>query len=504
MSASVHGDRNDSKIIADILDAARSDRLDQAYKLADGDPTLLVRLGQFLQRLRRPQDALAAFDSAIALSPEFAEAHYERGVALGILGKIEEMRAAHEHTLVLESGNAAALASLALIAARTGDVRTARDYAARSLSHEPDGALAEAALALADIRDGDITEAQRRLDRLLADGRLVNDTWIDIAVSDAGDAFARQNCFSQAFAAYAAVGERRRIRQLPALPGRRAINAIRQRTAYFRRTEPWPAGTVQTAPSPALGHVFLLGFMRSGTTLLETVLASNPAISAMDEREVLAEPARRYLFSDETLGELAALEEPECAAWRKTYWTAVEEAGGRAAGRVFVNKMPFNSLRLPLIAKLFPEARIILAIRDPRDVVLSCFRHRFEANPLTFEFLRLEDCARFYAATMEFVDICRQKLPIAVHEHRYESLVEDFDTSARAVCDFVGVEWNEAMRDFVTASGVIAARSQSAAQVRRGLYFEAIGQWRRYNAQLAPVIPILEPWIARFGYPAAA
>ncbi len=475
---------------------------DTLHTLAAGDPVLLVRIGLYLLRMRRPLQALEAFESAIAVRPDYARGHYERGVALGILGQIEEMRAAHERTIVLEPANADALASLALIAARAGDSMLARDYASRSLSIRPHGALAEAALALADIQDNHIAEALRRLEVLLDDERLANDTWIDIAISDAGDALARRNCFPQAFSAYSAVGERRRKRQLPALQGRRAIDSVRSRAAYLARSAPWRIAETRDQDSPALGHVFLLGFMRSGTTLLETVLAGHPAICAMDEREFLAEPARRFLFADETLDELGALDEAELAVWRSDYWSAVKMAGGEVAGRLFVNKMPFNSLRLPLIARLFPDARILLAIRDPRDVVLSCFRHRFEANQLTFEFLRLEDCARFYGATMELVTLCRQKMPVSVHEHRYEDLIGDFDTSVRTVCEFIGIEWDEAMRNFVAASGVIAPRSQSAAQVRRGLYQGGIGQWQPYAAQLAPAMPTLVPWIARFGYPA--
>jgi tetratricopeptide (TPR) repeat protein len=537
-----NSDQSSSTIIADVLDAARSGNHNSAYELAhaaiaqgiidvalfeivvdwlvrhgrdseaataleslhtlaDGNPTLLVRTGLILLRLRRPQAALAAFDAAIGLEPGYARAHYERGVALGILGQIREMRGAHEQTIILEPRNADALASLALIAAREGDVVRARNHASQSLNQRPDNGTALAAIAVADAHDGKILEAQQRLDLLQADTRFVNDTWIDIAISDAGDAFEQNNCCSQAFSAYTAVNERRRKRQFPTMGNGRAIDAVRHRVAYFGRTEPWRPGSGNT-PSPAIGHVFLLGFMRSGTTLLETVLASNPAVCAMDEREFLAEPARRFLFSDKALDELGTLDESELSVWRDAYWSAVEGADTSVAGRIFVNKMPFNSLRLPLISRLFPDAKIILAIRDPRDVLLSCFRHRFDANQLTFEFLRLEDCARFYAATMEFVKLCRRKLPLKVHEHRYEDMIADFGTSVRAACEFIDVEWNESMREFVTATNVIAPRSQSAAQVRRGLYSDGIGQWRRYGMELAPTFPILAPWIERFGYSA--
>jgi tetratricopeptide (TPR) repeat protein len=485
------------------FESESAEAIEALQMAAAGNPALLLALGLLLQRLRRPQAALAAFDAAIDLRPEFARAHYERGVALGILGQIADMRAAHERAIALEPANADAHASLAMIAARTGDVARARGHAALSLSYRPNNGPAEAALAVADVHDGKFVEAQNRFHALLRNASLADDTRIDIAVSDAGDAFAQHGSYSHAFAAYAAVGERRRHRQLAAMRDQRAIDAVRRRTAYFKRSAPWPVHIAEPQPCPARGHVFVLGFMRSGTTLLETILASNSAICAMDEREFLAAAARRFLFADETLDELANLPEPELAIWREAYWMAVEEADPRVAGRIFVNKMPFNSLRLPLIAKLFPDARIILAVRDPRDVVLSCFRHRFDANQLTFEFLRLQDCANFYAATMEFVELCRQKLPLAVHEHKYEDMIADFDASVREVCEFIGVEWTEAMRDFVAASDVIAPRNQSADQVRRGLYSGAIGQWRPYRAEFAPEAPVLAPWIARFDYPAA-
>ena len=81
--------------------------------------------------------------------------------------------------------------------------------------------------------------------------------------------------------------------------------------------------------------------------------------------------------------------------------------------------------------------------------------------------------------------------------------MEDFDGQTRAVCDFVGLQWREAMRDFADTAKGKDIRSPSAPQVRRGLYEQGVGQWRRYGEQLAPVMPTLQPWVERFGYPAA-
>jgi len=154
-----------------------------------------------------------------------------------------------------------------------------------------------------------------------------------------------------------------------------------------------------------------------------------------------------------------------------------------------------------LIARLFPDAKVIFAVRDPRDVVLSCFRRRFDMGPYSFEFLRLDDCARFYASVMTLVERYRQTLPLMLLDYRYEDMIADFESSVRGACRFIGIGWRDSMRDFSASADAINRRSASALQVRRGLYGDAAGQWRRYREQLAPVFPILQPWVERFGYP---
>ena len=102
---------------------------------------------------------------------------------------------------------------------------------------------------------------------------------------------------------------------------------------------------------------------------------------------------------------------------------------------------------------------------------------------------------------MRLGEVSREKLPLNVLDHRYEAMVEDFEGRVRAVCDFIGVEWSDTMRNFSEHRLVADLRSPSATQVRRPLYGEGVGQWRRYGEQLKPILPILEPWVVKFGYP---
>jgi hypothetical protein len=121
-------------------------------------------------------------------------------------------------------------------------------------------------------------------------------------------------------------------------------------------------------------------------------------------------------------------------------------------------------------------------------------------NPAMYQLLTLEGAAAYYDAVMRLSELYRELLPLPQHLVRYESLVEDFEGTARAACDFIGLEWDEAMREFAAKARSRGISTPSAAQVARGLNREGQGVWHRYRQHMAPVLPILEPWVRRFGY----
>ena len=132
-------------------------------------------------------------------------------------------------------------------------------------------------------------------------------------------------------------------------------------------------------------------------------------------------------------------------------------------------------------------------------MVWSCFHTHFVPNAATLEFTTLESVARHYDAMMRLITAAVERLPLKLMVVDYHALVSDFDATTQAVCTAIGLEWSEALRRFDRSASARAVGTASAAQVRRGLY-DGRAQWRRYADQLAPVLPILEPWIARFGY----
>lgn len=455
-----------------------------------------------LRQQERFHEALALFDAARARQPGLPALDYNRANTLLQLGLFDEAKESYTRAHARDPHHVETLALLALTSALTSDWAGARDFGERATALAPRHAIALVALAIADIEEGAFSAANEKLRGVLDDPELKGDKQTGIALGYAAEAFDRQGQVPQAFALHRASNEWLREIYSEQLGTRRITDDIRHLIAHFQTCDAWlPGSAASPGPDEAASHVFVLGFMRSGTTLLETVLASNPAVIGSDETEFLTEPTREFLLSEAGLMQLAGLGDSEAASWRDRYWKSVRQTGAAVAGRVFVDKMPFNSLRLPLIARLFPDAKVLLAVRDPRDVVISCYRRRFNATPFSYEFLRLDDCARFYASTMGLVELYREKLPLKLKQHRYEDMISDFDSSVREVCDFIGIAWSESMRDFRSAAAAIDSRSASATQVRQGLYDGATGQWRRYREHMQPVSPLLDPWVERYGYP---
>lgn len=459
---------------------------------------LLNALGECLTRLGRPREALEAFDTALAIAPD-ARLYFGRAMALEDLSELDFARAAFEQVVRLNPAQSEALSRLALLAIQRGDASAARGLATRALAIDPRDPTARIALANAALEQKDMATAERQVSALVQDPNLGPSNRA-YALSLAGDILDAQDRTAEAFAAYAASKAVQRDVFAPAMAGLESVRARELRLAdYFRRADPqvW-RGSPQVDEHT---HVFLVGFPRSGTTLLEQVLASHPDVAAMEERTCLMDSAVEFFGSDAGLDRLAALSDDELGHWRKAYWKRVAETQPPLSKPVFVDKMPLNAVFLPLIAKLFPHAKILLALRDPRDVVLSCFRRRFAMNAGMFEFTALETAAAYYAVAMELVQIYAQLLAHAPFQARHESLVADFDGETKRLCDFLGLEFRSEMRAFAGRAKAQNIDTPSSIQLARGLNDAGLAQWRRYEAQLEPVLSTLAPFVARFGYP---
>ncbi len=474
----------------------------RALALKPNDPIILNAIGMSLLKLNRVPEAMKALDAAIAADPGNAQSHYRKGIVAATAGNHDMAQAAYERAKEIDPNHAEATASLASIAARKGEGEKARTLARRALElkpHQPTALLAEAVVDLAEKKYAD---AEKRLLRILNEGYLYNEARSAV-LGLLGDAYDGQKRYAEAFATYRKENEELRREHGHRFANSRGADAAKNLIAYFESTPKniWgPPDDGGSLPGMPAQHVFLLGFMRSGTTLLEQVLASNPQVVALEEKGLLHGLGDIFMTSNLGLDALAAIHGEELRRNREAYWQRVRNHGLDVSGKIFVDKQPLNTIKLPLIAKFFPKAKILFALRDPRDVVFSCFRRHFRINVTMFEFLDLEDSARFYASTMRLAELYREKLQLDIFETRYEEIVSNFEEHVRALCRFIGVEWSDKMREFNKIAPNVDIRSPSATQVRQPLYNEGMAQWRRYEKELAPILPVLQPWVKKFGY----
>ncbi len=252
-----------------------------------------------------------------------------------------------------------------------------------------------------------------------------------------------------------------------------------------------------------LDPVFLVGFPRSGTTLLEQLLDAHPALASFDEQ-----PFLQRLVAQVNLGEpmypeaLERMDARRAGELRQLYFSEVRRVLPRLNERRAVDKNPLNLVRLPLVASLFPQAQVLLALRHPCDVVLSCYMQNFKSPAFAISFETLASTARMYARVMAHHHAHAGRLGLPIHVVRYEDLVSDVPSVGKTLFGFLGLSWDDSLASFTEharARGAIS--TPSYAQVVRPVNQRAVGRWQRYREWFegAP-LEALQPWIERLGY----
>lgn len=401
-------------------------------------------LAQALRALGRHEQALDHYRRAIALKPDYALAHHDLGQLLQALGRMDEARAAVETALTFAPKRGAFYRSLGeLVRFDAGDPRLA----------------AMAALA----REAEALPTIDRIELHFALGK---------ALGDLGRA---EESFAQ-FAQGAAV-----LRRHAAYDERTSLQMFERMAAAV--------GAEVVQAKAGLGHpseqpIFILGMPRSGSTLVEQILAGHPAVSAGGELTAFRDVAAARLGAPE------AVRGFDSTALRALGGAYLERTQPNRPGASRVtDKMPGNFHFLGLIRLALPNARIIHTVRDPVDTCVSCFTTLFlDGHQYTND---LGELGRYYRAYERLMGHWRRVLPPgAMLEVRYEEVVADLEGQARRILDYCGLDWDPACLDFPRAER--AVWTASAGQVRRPLYAGSVGRAKAYEPWLGPLLAELQ------------
>ncbi|HET9460086.1 MAG TPA: sulfotransferase, partial [Sphingomicrobium sp.] len=488
---------------AEAADSAGKSDLaaDAWFKVAEarpGDWRALGHLGNALGNLNRWPEAAEALAEAARLNPGdpavragAVSALLRAGLLHNALARYEEAEQAFRLAYSLDPANRAAIHHLGAALERTnrlGELAKLLDEAmAIGLAGDEFAFL----FALRAWREGRVEEARELLSKADRDDDPVAWNALMVRIADRLGDFA--TAFEAAEAMNRAVIERAVPSEMREEWKRRAIAYRQEQHDLARMITPEWAARVPLLDEPSTGRIaFLVGFPRSGTTLLDTFLLGHPDITVLEEEQLVGKAAQGLKIKD-----LASATKSWVMGARARYLESLERLVDPGFHGVVVDKFPLDMAAAPLIEAMFPGAPIIFAQRHPCDVVLSGFMQSFGM----VNFGDVRDAADYYDAMMKIWTASREAMKLNVHTVVYEDLVRSPETVLRPVVEFLGLEWADSVLDHQkTASKRGTIVTPSYDQVTEPVTTKPAGRWKRYRKQLEPVLPILLPWAEKLGY----
>lgn len=454
-------------------------------------------LGAALRGLGRFDDALAAFDRSLSINMEDADVHFNRGLVLRHLDRDAEALASFDRSLDLRPDHVEVLLQKGILLEDLNRLNDAAAVLQQARKLAPDyGWLALVEARLNNRLKADPQHVLATLASINLPGPLDAERHFEMGIcydrlQDSERAFEH---FSMANRIQSVQPENKRFDKTAILARIRRLKEV----FSPEWVADWSPGPETQQPAP----VFMVGFPRSGTTLLDQILSGHPSIGVIEEQPIL----EQVLDKLERLGRTdpatwASLPTDQIVDLRHEYLSArARYADGGEADTLWVDKMPLRSVEIGLVHRLFPESCILFVVRHPCDVVLSCVMQNFELNDAMVNFWSLEDAAGLYDEVMVLWTQYEAVLPLRVHYVRYEDVVDDKEKQAREVLSFLGLEWHDSVLAHTETAKAKRIQTPSYRQVTQPIYRHARFRWLRYRDKLQPAMARLAPHIERFGY----
>ena len=445
---------------------------EQALRLATRKTEMLTLVADYCQNFRNPDLAEHYLRCAIEQPDATTPAYVKLAELCERLRRLPEATQLIEQALKLHPGFPAALLVRARLERTAGQLEVA-EQVLRSFITKP-----------------------------VPDLWVRTQTWYELATI-----LDRQGRYDEAMAAFLEAKNLLRPQAAPHLADLKLFRArlkVMESNVSAELFQRWTNDAPQLAPARRLA--LLYGHARSGTTLLEQVLDSHPDIASAEETEIFIEEAFTPIkrCSPPNAFMLPALEAatfPTLRQVRAAYFHTMELCLDRPlANHMLIDKNPMYSYMIPGFIRIFPETKFLVAMRDPRDVVISCFMQPHQLNAVTSAYLNLETTVEDYAAVMSIWRTLAPLLSGRFLEVRYEDMVDNLEAVARRTLEFLGVPWHECVLKFDEHARHKIVFSPTYADVTQPVFKRAKGRWQNYQKYLEPHLPQLEPFVKAFGY----
>tara|TARA_Y100001970_G_scaffold284994_1_gene403582 strand:- start:118 stop:1716 length:1599 start_codon:yes stop_codon:yes gene_type:complete len=275
---------------------------------------------------------------------------------------------------------------------------------------------------------------------------------------------------------------------------------IYKRNNYFKsiKTIPWVETKLQFNQNP----VFMIGFPRSGTTLLDSILRSHPLVEIIEEKPIIdALILSINKFTGGYIEKLNKLNDSNLKELQNLYFEKRESyLDTDSVNKIIIDKLPLNIVYIPEIIRIFPNSKFILSLRHPYDCILSCYFQNFKLNSSMLNFLKLEDSANFYNLVMQMWAKYNQIFKPEICELKYEDLIYSFEHSVRKVLNFLEIQWTDEIYNFNDNAKKRRITTPSYYQVTEPINSRAIDRWKNYELQIDKIKPIIKKWVNFYNY----
>jgi len=441
--------------------------------------------GRSLRASGNLEGALVPLRSALDEKEIEVNVRYELATCLTGLRRRPEAIDHYQAILGLQPGNAQVAANLASLLERENRLDEAESWTSKALLMDPSSETALMTRATLDRRGGKYPQAVQRLQGLIK--QIDNPINHSLAWNQLGQCFEGQAEWDAAFKAFSKsnrILKRYHPHSNPDPLGPHGLQTLARIHTWLKES-PMPGWTESAIPD-AGGIAFLVGFPRSGTTLLDRMLSAHPDVEVLEEKSLFSKLHQDWSQP----GTLEAL----------IYRQEISRHRRQPQRPLVIDKLPLNLAYLFLINRLFPEAPVVFLQRHPLDVCLSCYFQAFELEASMAYFLDIEETAQYYNAVMQVATLSIEQISNPVHQLRYEDLVAAPGDQLKVLLNFLNLKWDNAVLDYRQQAATDTSNTPSYQQVVQPLHSRSVGKWQHYPGQLESSLSVLAPWMKHLGY----
>ncbi len=505
--------------------------LKKAITLKNDIPEIHNNLGMVYMNLNDYEQAIKSFNNAIKLNPKFSVVFCNLGIAHNKIGNFKKSEENYKQSIFYDKKNIIAYYNLANLYQDQNDLLNAEKYYKYALDTKPNMIEAYRNLFFIYNRSNQFKKLEETLIKAKSnlgshpiinffqgiydfenkDFKSVIENFKNLKINTRetgiigvkNDLLAKSydniGEFSKSFNCFVEANNSIYHRYKDKYKKEDYLTLVNQRIKFYSKFDlkKW-----NIKFSKEKDPVFLIGFPRSGTTLLDTVLRTHSSVEVIEEKPIVEKFVDILKIKiNNDFSKLEKIDQKFYNEMRNVYFEIRNKYIKFDKNKIYIDKLPLNLIHIGEIYRFFPNSKFIFVLRNPYDTVLSCFMQQFAPNDAMMNFTTLDDTFKLYDLSMSLYKEYHKLFKLNIYEIKYEDVVGDFDRTIKNLLKFLNLEWKQELKKFyLTASkrGIISTPSYN--QVNKPIYKKSINRWKNYEDKFEFIKPKISKWLEEFDY----